>query len=58
MVVTLSNFQIDLGRPGFIVSGAQAPGLVVRIVLPAHEMGDSAEGSAAAARLRGLTRFF
>src|SRR5215213_9619035 len=23
---TLSNFQIDFGRPGFIVSGAQAPG--------------------------------
>jgi len=32
MVVTLTNFQIDFGRPGFIVSGAQAPGQLSRFL--------------------------
>src|SRR5215203_140499 len=42
MVVTLSNFQIDFGRPGFIVSGTQAPGSHAKQNKPrAREAGES-----------------
>ena len=37
MVVTLSNFQIDFGRPGFVVSGAQAPGWSLDVISVKHQ---------------------
>jgi len=56
MVVTLSNFQIDLGRPGFIVSGAPAPGSELENAIePAKRA--TAQTSTRCRPLRGLLAF-
>src|SRR5215213_15473 len=55
---TLSNFQIDFGRPGFIVSGAQAPGSATNQTIGAREAGDSPIPSRAVARFAGSIALF